>query len=137
MNEINWELSCFWCIWFANWFLITRHSSIHNEIIIFFFLNHFLWLEILNIKQCKINKNILIFIFSLRSSRFSWACWCSWSNIVIVCQPIRTIFHGYTIFTFHFNEVHSFFTQWEMVCNWFICCLWNQSNRSPTFSAFL
>ena len=48
-------------------------------------------------------------------------------------RSFQSEFGGYTIFTFHLNKEHVLFMQWEILCNWFQC-LWNQSNRSPTFS---
>ena len=34
-------------------------------------------------------------------------------------RSIQSEFSGCTIVTFHFNEEHVLFTQWEIVCNWF------------------
>ena len=57
---------------------------------------------------------------SLSKSR-TWRC--LWCKIVIFCQTIRMIFsirvQWISIFTFHFNEEHVLFTQWEIVSNWF------------------
>ena len=56
---------------------------------------------------------------SLSKSR-AWRC--LWRKIVIVCQPIRTIFsYEFGMYKFHFPFQRRiwFFTQLKMVCDWF------------------
>ena len=73
---------------------------------------------------------------SLSKSR-AWRC--SWSKIVIVWQPIWTIFSIWVqwmyIFHFPFQRRTCFFTQWSIICDWFHIMPVEQLTGSPTFSS--
>ena len=71
-------------------------------------------------KYCDIVLYIIIWQKSLSKNQ-AWRC--SWRKIVIVCQPIKTIFSIWVqwMYNFHFpfQQKTFFFTQWEIACDWF------------------
>ena len=55
-------------------------------------------------------------------------------TFLLLEELFQSEFCGYTNFTFHFNEEHVCLPNERSSVIGSIWCLWNQSNRSPTFS---
>ena len=61
---------------------------------------------------------------------------CSWRKIVIVCQPIRTIISIWVDIQLSLSistKKMVFFTQWEIVCDWFHMMAVEPINKKPNF----
>ena len=69
--------------------------------------------------QKSLSKNVLDIRLSLSANQSDWS--------------FESEFSGYTIFTFHFNEEHGYFTQWEIVCDWFHMMPVEPINWKPNF----